>query len=128
MDQCQAIRVGISVNGKAKALLPTGCQDKAQPKAFKLLNADVEVSDNGGGQEIRLCAHHEGLYQASWEGRKCSVTTCFEEVKGARMGVPYCRKHLDRAQGSREPSTDPPKRRPGKTSEADVTSTAPHVA
>ncbi|CAE8678476.1 unnamed protein product, partial [Polarella glacialis] len=85
-DSCAAIKVGLEIGGKPKALAPEGCQDKAQSHTTKLLSEDIGLSDLEGKDCMHLCSHHEKLYQATYIGRKCSVMQCYKNVKGARQG------------------------------------------
>ena len=103
-DRCEAERVGLELQGRARALASEGCQDKAAPESTTLLVRDRELSDLGGRDTARLCNHHSQLYMLSCQGRKCSVVSCFGEMKGARMGTPFCKKHLTEANRSPSPS------------------------
>jgi hypothetical protein len=104
-DRCEAVRVGLELQGRARALAPDGCQDTAAPEPTKLLARDRELSDLGGKEVACLCNHHSQLYMLSCQGRKCSVVSCFNDVKGARRGTPFCKKHLSEAARSPSPSS-----------------------
>jgi len=100
---CQAVRIGLRVKGKPKALAPEGCKDHALKQPTRLLEDDIAHSDVKE-KEIPLCSHHQKLYEAACAGRKCSVVACFKGVKGAHEGIPLCKKHLLDRSRSRSPS------------------------
>ena len=73
-----------------------------------LMTVDRWMSDLPPGKDsAKLCSHHDALYKSACLGRKCSVTVCLEEIKGAVSGVPYCKKHYHNASSSRSPSPAP---------------------
>ena len=104
-DPCQAVQVGLELQGAVKALAVEDCTDRAATEPTRLLERDAELSDLGGSHTARLCNHHSQLYMVSCQGRKCSVLSCYGAVHGAHWGAPLCRKHL--AETAR--SLSPPK-------------------
>ena len=113
-DPCEAVLVGLELQGKPRALAPEGCEDRAASEPTRLLEGDLQLSDLSGrecarlcnhhrhlqlsdvsGRECaRLCNHHSQLYMLSCQGRKCSVVSCFCKVHGAHRGTPLCKKQL----------------------------------
>ena len=104
-DGCKAVRVGLELQGRPRALASEGCQDKAAPEPTRLMVRDQELSDLGGKEVASLCNHHSQLYMLSCQGRKCSVFACFNEIKGSHRGTPFCKKHLSDAARSPSPSS-----------------------
>ena len=115
-DTCEAVLVGLELQGKPRALTPEGCEDLAATEPTRLLDDDLQLSDLGGKECARLCNHHSQLYMLSCQGRKCSVVSCFSKVHGAHRGTPSARStslwqarppHLGaRAQNLRSPSSN----------------------
>ena len=93
-DPCEAVLVGLELQGKPRALAPEGCEDRAANEPTRLLDDDLQLSDLGSKECARLCNHHSQLYMLSCQGRKCSVVSCFSKVHGAHRGTPLCKKHL----------------------------------
>ena len=93
-DPCEAVLVGLEHGGKPRALAPDPCHDKAAGESVRLLERDRELSDVRRRASVRLCDHHRQLYIAACSGRKCSVLSCYEQVDGAKQGVPLCKQHL----------------------------------
>ena len=93
-DPCQAVQVGLELQGTVKALAVDDCTDRAAAEPTRLLERDAELSDLGGAHTARLCNHHSQLYMMSCQGRNCSVLSCYGAVHGAHRGAPLCRKHL----------------------------------
>ena len=100
-DPCEAVLVGLELQGKPRALAPDGCEDRAAPEPTRLMEGDVHLSDLGGSVTARLCNHHSPL---SCQGRKCSVVSCFDKVHGAHKGTPLCMKHLSEIVRSNSPA------------------------
>ncbi|CAE8601345.1 unnamed protein product, partial [Polarella glacialis] len=115
-DSCAAIKVGLEIGGRPKALAPEGCQDKAQSHTTKLLSEDIGLSDLEGKDCVHLCSQHEKLYQATYIGRKCSVMQCYKNVKGARQGVQYCKHHLQGEEYDDSPAPETAGPRKGRSS------------
>ena len=103
-DPCQAVQVGLELQGVVKALAVEDCTDRAAAEPTRLLERDSELSDLGGSHTARLCNHHSQLYMMSCQGRKCSVLSCYGAVHGAHRGAPLCRKHLAETARSLSPS------------------------
>ena len=93
-DPCEAVLIGLELQGKPRALAPEGCVDRAASEPTRILSEDLQLSDLGGRECARLCNHHSQLYMLSCQGRKCSVVSCFSSVHGAHRGTPLCKKHL----------------------------------
>ena len=96
---CQAVSVGILLNGEMRPLCHYGCKDAAQKEPVILLKEDAEVSDVPIPSErehatVRLCGHHAGMYQAARFPSKCAKATCYREAKGTKDGVRLCSQHL----------------------------------
>ena len=106
-DPCEAVLIGLELQGKPRALAPEGCDDKAAAEPTRLLVDDLQLSDLGGRECARLCNHHSQLYMLSCQGRKCSVVSCFNKVHGAHKGTPLCSKHLAETGRSNSPAPDP---------------------
>ena len=68
---CEAVLIGLELQGKPRALAP------------RLLVDDLQLSDLGGRECARLCNHHSQLYMLSCQGRNCSVVSCFKKVQQA---------------------------------------------
>ena len=80
-DPCQAVQVGLELQGVTKALAVEDCSDRAASEPTRLLDRDQELSDLGGSSVARLCNHHSQLYMLSVnQGRKCSVLSCYGAV------------------------------------------------
>ena len=77
-DPCEAVLIGLELQGKPRALAPEGCDDKAAAEPTRLSVDDLQLSDLGGRECARLCNHHSQLYMLSCQGRKCQ-----------RMGFPW---------------------------------------
>ena len=103
-DPCEAVLIGLELQGKPRALAPEGCDDKAAAEPTRLLVDDLQLSDLGGRECARLCNHHSQLYMLSCQGRKCSVVSCFNKVHGAHKGTPLCSKHLAETGRSNSPA------------------------
>ena len=103
-DPCQAVRVGLELQGVPRALASEECFDRAASEPTKLPDKDQELSDLGGATTTRLCNHHSQLYMLSCQGRKCSVVSCFGSAHGGHRGVMYCRKHLAETARSQSPA------------------------
>ena len=103
-DPCEAVLIGLELQGKPRALAPEGCEDKAAAEPTRLLVDDLQLSDLGGRECARLCNHHSQLYMLSCQGRKCSVVSCFNKVHGAHRGTPLCSKHLAETGRSNSPA------------------------
>ena len=103
-DPCEAVLIGLELQGKPRALAPEGCDDKAAAEPTRLLVDDIQLSDLGGRECARLCNHHSQLYMLSCQGRKCSVVSCFNKVHGAHKGTPLCSKHLAETGRSNSPA------------------------
>ena len=86
-DPCQAVQVGLELQGVVKALAVEDCTDRAAAEPTRLLERDSELSDLGGSRTARLCNHHSQLYMMSCQGRKCSVLSCYGAVHGAHRGA-----------------------------------------
>ena len=99
-DPCEAVLIGLELQGKPRALAPEGCDDKAAAEPTRLLVDDLQLSD----ECARLCNHHSQLYMLSCQGRKCSVISCFSKVHGAHKGTPLCSKHLAETGRSNSPA------------------------
>ena len=61
-DPCEAVLVGLELQGKPRALAPEGCEDRAATEPTRLLDDDLQLSDLGGKECARLCNHHSQLY------------------------------------------------------------------
>ena len=105
-DPCQAVQVGLELQGVTKALAVEDCNDRAASEPTRLLDRDQELSDLGGSSVARLCNHHSQLYMLSCQGRKC---TCYGAVHGAHRGAPLCRKHLAETARSLSPASTGPR-------------------
>ena len=103
-DPCEAVLVGLELQGKPRALAPDGCEDRAASEPTRLMEGDVHLSDLGGKVTARLCNHHSQLYLLSCQGRKCSVVSCFDKVHGEHKGTPLCMKHLSETGRSNSPT------------------------
>ena len=108
-DPCQAVQVGLELQGVTKALAVEDCSDRAASEPTRLLDQDQELSDLGGSSVARLCNHHSQLYMLSCQGRKCSVLSCYGAVHGAHRGAPLCRKHLAETARSFSPASTGPR-------------------
>ena len=108
-DPCQAVQVGLELQGVTKALAVKDCSDRAASEPTRLLDRDQELSDLGGSSVARLCNHHSQLYMLSCQGRKCSVLSCYGAVHGAHRGAPLCRKHLAETARSLSPASTGPR-------------------
>ena len=86
LNPCEADRIGLTLQGKQRALAPEGCQDRAAPEPTRLLEADQQLSDLGGKETASLCSHHSQLYMLACQGRKRSVVSCYAAVKGLQGG------------------------------------------
>ena len=106
-DPCEAVLIGLELQGKPRALAPEGCEDRAASEPTRLLVEDLQLSDLGGRDCARLCNHQSQLYMLSCQGRKCSVVSCFNKVHGAHRGTPLCSKHLAETGRSNLPCTSP---------------------
>ena len=103
-DPCEAVLIGLELQGKPRALAPEGCEDRAAAEPTRLLVDDLQLSDLGARECARLCNHHSQLYMLSCQGRKCSVVSCFNKVHGAHKGTPRCSKHLAETGRSNSPA------------------------
>ena len=103
-DPCEAVLVGLELQGKPRALAPDGCEDRAAPEPTRLMEGDVHLSGLGGRVTARLCNHHNQLHLLSCQGRKCSVVSCFDKVHGAHKWIPLCMKHLSETGRSNSPA------------------------
>ena len=56
-DRCEAVLVGLELQGRPRALASEGCMDKAAPEPTRLMTRDQELSDLGGKEVARLCSH-----------------------------------------------------------------------
>ena len=106
-DPCEAVLVGLELQGKPRALAPEGCEDRAASEPTRLLESDLQLSDLSGKECARLCNHHSQLYMLSCQGRKCSVVSRFCKVHGAHRGTPLCKKHLSETGRAQSPSPPP---------------------
>ena len=70
----------------------------------RLLERDRKLSDVKRRSYVRLCDHHRQLYVAACSSRKCSVLACYEQVDGAKKGVPLCKHHLMDLGGCARPT------------------------
>ena len=123
-DPCQAVQVGLELQGVVKALAVEDCTDRAAAEPTRLLERDSELSDLGGSRTARLCNHHSQLYMMSCQGRKCSVLSCYGAVHGAHRGAPLCRKHLAETARSLSPASTGPRTPRSQTKDSfDLTST-----
>ena len=123
-DPCQAVQVGLELQGVVKALAVEDCTDRAAAEPTRLLDRDSELSDLGGSRTARLCNHHSQLYMMSCQGRKCSVLSCYGAVHGAHRGAPLCRKHLAETARSLSPASTGPRTPRSQTKDSfDLTST-----
>ena len=61
-DPCQAVQVGLELQGVVKALAVEDCTDRAAAEPTRLLERDSELSDLGGSRTARLRNHHSQLY------------------------------------------------------------------
>ena len=107
LDACDAVRVGIALQGKQHALSSEECQDRSAPESTRLLEEDRALSDLAGSETARLCSHHSQLYMLSCQGRKCSVVSCYASAKGAHRGAPFCKRHLAETVRSPSPARKP---------------------
>ena len=122
-DPCEAVLVGLEHGGKPRALATDPCGDRASGEGIRLLERDRELSDVKGRTSVRLCDHHRQLYIAACSGRKCSVLSCYDQVDGAKQGVPLCKHHLlEIGSGAR------PSRRVSWGSERDARSVGPEAS
>ena len=74
-DPCEAVLIGLELQGKPRALAPEGCEDRAASEPTRLLSEDLQLSDLSGRECARLCNHHSQVYMLSCQGRKCSVVS-----------------------------------------------------
>ena len=103
-DPCEAVLVGLEHGGKPRALATDPCADRAIGEPVRLLERDRELSDVKRRSSVRLCDHHRQLYVAACSSRKCSVLACYEQVDGAKQGVPLCKHHLTDLGGCARPT------------------------
>ena len=125
-DPCEAVLVGLELQGKPRALAPEGCEDRAASEPTRLLESDLQLSDLSGKECARLCNHHSQLYMLSCQGRKCSVVSRFCKVHGAHRGTPLCKKHLSETGRAQSPSP-PPKSTGPKPEEPSILSVDPSL-
>ena len=86
-DPCQAVQVGLELQGVVKVLAVEDCGDRAAAEPTRLLEKDRELSDLGGSQTARLCSHHSQMFLMSCQGRECSVLSCYGAAHGAQRGA-----------------------------------------
>ena len=102
-DPCQAVQVGLELQGVVKAVAAEDCGDRTAAGLTQLLEKDRELSDLGGSHTARLCNHHSQLYMMLCQSRKCSVISCY----GALHAL--CGKHLAEAARSLSPASTGPR-------------------
>ena len=110
---CQAVRVGLVLEGEMRPLAPNGCSDQACQEDTTLLDDDSLVSDvrppaPGQFASVCLCTHHRQLYQTASAKRKCGVLICYRVAKGAKHGVPLCFEHMEEHEGGSHARKDSP--------------------
>ena len=109
---CQAVRVGLVLDGEMRPLAPNGCSDQSCQEETTLLDDDSLVSDvrppaPGQFASVCLCTHHR-LYQTASAKRKCGVLICYRVAKGAKRGVPLCFEHMEEHEGGGHARKDSP--------------------
>ena len=87
-DPCESVRVGLPLNGKQHARASDDCQDRAAPEST-LLDEDRNLSDLGGSDAAKLCAHRPAgasSSSSSWFSASGSHTKGFGERHLHRSG------------------------------------------
>ena len=83
-DPCQAVEVGLVLQGVTKALAREDCKDRAASEAARFLESDAALSDLGDATSARLCNYHSQLYMVPFmkASRLCQLNPTFEKGQG----------------------------------------------
>ena len=80
-DPCEAVLVGLELQGKPRALAPEGCEDRAASEPTRLLESDLQLSDLSGKECARLCNHQQPALHALLPGEE--VQCCLSLLQGS---------------------------------------------